>query len=183
MNRIFGITRGISIPDGTTVYPFLNSKDETSGLPWDLTDGFSLSAGVVAPKSESRIHVMPLVTQVAFVLDGAIEVWMKDPENPEPYKQSLTSWQAILTRPGGFLHFVNTSMSLCWLLYIASPAYMFELDDEKKFAYDDSIILDEDWEQLRALNWRPPSLPEVGVMQRAREASAARLAAGSRSTS
>ena len=85
MNRIFSITGGIQIPDGTVVYPFLNSKDATSGLPWDLVDAFSMSAGDIVPKHASKIHVMPVVTQVTFVLEGSIEVWMKDPDDEEPY--------------------------------------------------------------------------------------------------
>ncbi|MBN1872821.1 MAG: hypothetical protein JXA33_01210 [Anaerolineae bacterium] len=183
MNRIFSIAQGISVPDGTTVYPFLNSKDETSGLPWSLLDGFSLSAGVVAPKSSSKIHIMPLVTQVTFVLEGTIEIWMKGSENPEPYKQVLTSRQAILTNPGAFFQLVNSSMAVCWLLYIVSPAYVFELSDENEVIYDDSIILNENWKELEAKNWLSANPCDVEKMREDRAVASARLAAQSRARS
>ena len=64
MNRIFTIEGGFTVPDGTTVYPFLNPKDSMSGLPWDLVEGFSIAAGDMAPKSKSKIQVLPLASQV-----------------------------------------------------------------------------------------------------------------------
>ena len=62
MNRVFNIKEGIRVPDGTIVYPFLNSKDSSSDLPFDLLEGFSISAGDISPNTHSKIHVMPLVT-------------------------------------------------------------------------------------------------------------------------
>jgi hypothetical protein len=49
MKRVFHITQGFTVPDGTMVYPFLNSKDSTSDIPWDLVDNVSLAVGDIAP--------------------------------------------------------------------------------------------------------------------------------------
>lgn len=48
------MTGGIKAPDGTVVYPVLNSKDITSDLPWDLVDGFSNAAGDVEPNNSCQ---------------------------------------------------------------------------------------------------------------------------------
>jgi len=54
MNRIFAIDRGFKVPDGTIVFPFLNSKDSEIDLPWDLVEGFSISAGEIAPIANQK---------------------------------------------------------------------------------------------------------------------------------
>lgn len=55
--RIFAIKEWLQVPDQTRVAPFLNAKDCTSSLPYDLLDGFSLAAGEI--DSASLIHIMP----------------------------------------------------------------------------------------------------------------------------
>jgi len=71
MNRVFTIDRDFQVPDGTFVYPFLNPKDSTSGLPWDLIEGFSIAASDIAPYSQSKIQIMPLADRVTSVLRQA----------------------------------------------------------------------------------------------------------------
>jgi hypothetical protein len=78
VNRVFKIEHSILVPDGTIVYPFLNASDSTSGLPWELTQGFSLAAGNLPPHSKSKIQIMPLAAQVTLVLRGKLELCIKE---------------------------------------------------------------------------------------------------------
>ena len=54
MERIFGIEKGIRVPDGTVVYLLLNAKDTTGKLPGGLLEDFSLAAGEIKPGSGPR---------------------------------------------------------------------------------------------------------------------------------
>ena len=177
MNRVFSIENPVRVPDRTIVYPFLNPKDSTSGLPWDLIDGFSISAGKIETGVRSKIHVMPLVTQVTFVLSGSLEVRMKDPDGDACYVVQLRPEQAVITRPGTFLQLINQTDEPCRVLYIVSPAYLFELDESGNVAYDDGIVLDEDWDELVRLDWQPAKLKDTEVMREERRQAAERLAA------
>jgi hypothetical protein len=153
MNRLFQIAAPHRVPDGTLVSPFLNSRDSTSGLPFDLLEGFSLAAGTIEAESRSKIHVMPFVTQVTFVRRGALTVWMKAAEDAQPYVLTLNPDEAVVTEPGTFLQLVNTSDQACEALYIVSPAYVFEFSDGRVI-YDDSVVVEETWDQLAVANWR-----------------------------
>ena len=102
---------------------------------------------------------------------------MKDPENSEPYTLNLNPQQAALTRPGTFFQLINKGSSLCRVLYIVSPAYLFELTDDGQVGYDDAVVLEEEWAQLEEMGWDPPGLREAGVTSEAREAAIARLTA------
>jgi hypothetical protein len=154
MRRIFEIAEPFRVPDGTLVSPFLNAKDTESGLPFDLLDGVSVAAGSLEPQTRSKIHVMVFVTQVTFVRRGKLEVWMKSEEDLEPYALRLEEDQATLTRPGTFFQLVNNDPEPCQVLYIVSPAYVFEVLNGAVL-YDDAIVLEENWEDLRAAGWRP----------------------------
>ena len=156
MKQIFKIEKSIMVPDGTVVYPFLNPKDCTSNLPWDLIDDFSITLGKIEAGIKSKIHVLPLVTQVTFILRGNIEGRMKDLTQREPFTLSLYPDQAVITRPGTFLQFINETNEICYVLYIVSPAYLFECDACGNIIYDDSIVLEEDWAELRKLGWKLP---------------------------
>lgn len=146
MRRIFNIQETFRVCDGTLVSPFLNAKDAMSNLPFDLLDGFSLAAGEIEPGKTSRIHVMPHVTQVTFVWQGNLEIRMMEPGDDKPYCRELVTGQAALTEPGTFLQFANPSDKSCHVLYIVSPAYVF---DE---AYDDSIYFEYTWDQPESLH-------------------------------
>jgi len=154
MKRIFEIEEPFPVPDGTLVSPFLNAKDTKSGLPFDLLDGVSVAAGIIEPQSRSKIHIMLFVTQVTFVRRGKLEVWMKSEDDVEPYALPLKEDQAALTRPGTFFQLVNNDAEPCQVLYIVSPAYVFEVLNGAVL-YDDATVLEENWEDLRVAGWRP----------------------------
>lgn len=168
MNKIFKIVNGFVVQDGTQVFPFLNSKDCMSDLPFDLVEGFSIAAGEIFPLSRSKIHLMPLVTQVTFVLDGNLSIYMKDKISSEQYKLELEKHEAIVTQPGTFFQLVNETKELCRVLYIVSPDYLYDKVDNK-VVYDDAIVLNEDWEQLSQLNWNPLDLLNSNITPESRQ--------------
>ena len=100
MNKLFEIQEFFPIPDGTLLSPFLNSKDANSDLPFDLVDEFSIAGGEIKAGVKSEIHVLPLVTQVTFVLDGSVTIKMQGEEDSEPYTQEVGRNQAAFTPPG-----------------------------------------------------------------------------------
>jgi hypothetical protein len=179
MNRIFAIKKGFPIPDGTIVYPFLNPKDSESGLPWDLIEGFSLAAGVIAPHTESKIQVLPLAAQVTFVLDGKLDIRIKDTESREPYTLSLSAQQAAVKRAGTFFQLDNSTDVMCRVLYIVSPPYVFDKEDDH-ILYDDAIVFNDDWQAIADANWQPSTLRSPGVTPEARRAALDRLERRSR---
>jgi len=163
------------VPDSTKVFPLFNCRDFTSSLPGNLLEDFSLAVGEIEPGRKSKVHVMPLVTQVALVLLGKLEVWMKDADQLEPYSLRLEAEQAILTRPGTFLQFWNNTGLPCRVLYIVSPAYLFVIE-KGKLVYDDSVVLEEDWEELGKINWSPGKLHSLDSIQKDRQAAKKRFA-------
>jgi hypothetical protein len=161
MNRVFRIGAPHGVPDGTLVAPFLNARDSTSGLPFDLLEGFSLAAGTIPAHSHSRIHVMPFVAQVTFVRHGTLTVWMKAAADREPYRLVAQKDEAVLTEAGALVQLVNESTEPCDVLYVVSPAYVFERTDTG-IRYDDSLVLDEGWADLAAKHWQVPgALPTL----------------------
>jgi hypothetical protein len=93
---------------------------------------------------------MPFVTQVTFVRSGNLAVRMKGPDDTEPYILPLAAGQAVLTEPGAFFQLLNEGSERCDVLYVVSPAYVFELSPKGGVRYDDSLVLDEDWDHLTA---------------------------------
>jgi hypothetical protein len=182
VKRIFSIGKGGQVPDGTKVFPLLNCRDCTSSLPADLLEDFSLAVGEIEPHRHSKIHVMPLVTQVTFVLRGELEAWMKDGDQPAPYSLRLGAEQAILTRPGTFLQLRNPMPAPCRVLYMVSPSYVF-LMEEGRVIYDDSVVLEEDWEALEGINWKPGALRSLDSIRAARDLAQKRFVAPSRQAS
>lgn len=163
------------MPDGTHVFPFLNSNDAESGLTPGLLDAFSLAIGEIEPGSSSKIHVHPVVTQVTVVLDGRLDVRLRDETAEEPYSVQLAQHQAALVRPGAFLQLINASRFPCRMLYVVGPSYVFDVDDDGALLYDDALVLDESWEELEALNWQPPRLRSTDATMQARTAALERL--------
>jgi hypothetical protein len=162
------------VPDATRVFPLLNCLDSTSGLPGNLLEDISLAVGEIEAGRQSNIHIMPLVTQVTLVLQGKLEVWMKDADQLEPYSLRLGAEQAILTRPGTFLQFRNHSGLPCRVLYIVSPAYLFVME-KGKVVYDDSLILEEGWEELEKIGWKPAKLRSLDSIRKDRQAAKERF--------
>lgn len=154
MNKVFSIAAPFQAPDGTWVSPFLNAKDSQSDLPFDLLDGFSIAAGMIDPVSCSKIHVMPFVTQVTFVRSGNLAVIMKRPSDAGVHTLRLAAGQSVLTEPGEFFQLINEDRERCEVLYIVSPAYVFDMDLDGSVLYDDSLVLEEDWAHLAMAEWR-----------------------------
>jgi hypothetical protein len=110
---------------------------------------------MIDPKSCSKIHVMPFVTQVTFVRSGNLVVRMKGPHDAGHYTSPiLAAGQAVLTEPGSFFQLINEGFERCDVLYIVSPAYVFEMGPDGSPLYDDAVVLDEDWDGLAAAGWR-----------------------------
>jgi hypothetical protein len=176
MNRIFTVRKGIQVPDGTTIYPFLSGLDRTSGLPGNFQEGFSLAAGEIAPQSSSKIHVMPLVIQATYVLRGLLEVRMKDPQSTAPYDLRVAPDEVVLTCPGTFLQLINRTRFSLQVLYIVSPPYIYEMGADGRILYNDAVVLEEDWEELEKMNWSPPALSNSPINPQTRQAATARFA-------
>lgn len=177
MKRVFSIDKGFTVGDGTFVYPFLNPKDMSQGLEWDLLEGFSIAAGDIGPGKTSKIHVHPIVTQVTWVVSGNITIKMKDSHQNEPYPLELQSQQAVLTQPGTFFQLINQSMENARVLYIVSPAYLFESDEGGNTVYDDAIVLDRNWDQLAMTHWVIQQYTDLKSWQHQRTACFHRLRA------
>lgn len=173
MNRVFRIPAAHRVPDGTLVSAFLNARDNTSGLPFDLLEGFSIAAGTIEPGSCSKIHVMPFVTQVTFVRRGTLTVRMRDAGDAAPYVLAVGADEAVLTPAGTLVQLANDAAAACDVLYIVSPAYVFEAVDGRVI-YDDSLVLEADWDALDPSHARA----STGLQTRERRLQAlARLAA------
>ena len=119
---------------------------------------------------------MPLITQVTFVLSGSLEVTTKDLQDENPTVDILEPKQAILTKPGSLVQFRNVGNDPCQVLYIVSPAYLFEMDENGAVIYDDSFIVQENWDQLRLQNWKPVGVTPSEKQKVAREESSKRIA-------
>jgi hypothetical protein len=174
MKRVYKIEHSILVPDGTIVYPFLNPSDSTSGLPWEMMQGFSLSAGDLPPYSKSKIQILPLAAQVTFVLRGMLELRIRESGDAEPYTLQLLEEQAAFKHPGTFFQLINPDEELCRVLYIVSPSYVFEKQGDQ-LIYDDAIVFDEDWQELAAQNWLPPKLLSNEVNLQTRQAALSRI--------
>ena len=140
------------VPDGTLVAPFLNARDCMSGLPFNLLEGVSLALGGINPGVKSKIQIMPHVTQITYVLGGILEVRMKGQDDQVPYSKSVRAREAVITEAGAFLQLINKTDQPCEVLYIVSPAYLFEMTGTE-VVYDDSLVLDESWDDLQAAGW------------------------------
>ncbi len=155
MNRVFGLGSAILVPDGTIVYPFLNPFDSTSGLSSSLPNVVSMAGGLIAPRYQSKIQILPFVTQITFVSRGTLITRMKGSGDEDVYDVCLAPNQAALTEPGTFLQLHNPSDEPCDVFYIIAPGYVFLVDDPAlPPIYDDSVVLDEDWDGLRTNDWQ-----------------------------
>lgn len=102
---------------------------------------------------------------------------MKDAQTEHPTVDILESRQAILTKPGTLVQFRNLGNTACQVLYIVSPAYLFEMDEKGTVVYDDSFIVEENWDQLKLQNWKPTGITSAENQKVAREESSKRIAA------
>src|SRR5262249_42476998 len=75
------------------------------------------------------------------------------PQDTQPYLLRLAPAQAALTEPAVFFQLINETTAPCEVLYIVSPAYTFQKNRNGHIIYDDSLVLEEDWEELAASGW------------------------------
>jgi len=176
MRRIFETGKFFPVPDGTEVCPFLNPFDvNEKHLPIEILSGMSIAAGQIGPGVVSKIHIHPLVTQVTWVVDGLIQVTMKGVQDESPYSVEIHSGQAILTEPCTVFQLINPDSShMASVLYIVSPAYVFDMEDDKVL-YDDAIILDATWEDLASRNWHLATLGNLEETRRNRDQAMRRI--------
>jgi mannose-6-phosphate isomerase-like protein (cupin superfamily) len=158
MKRIFQQRGYFEVPDGTEVSPFLNATDANqTDVPWGLIGEMSIAAGRIGPGVQSWVHVHPVITQVTYVVSGDLAIRMKDPSTTDPYDLELRPGQAVVTEPGTLFQLRNMSNAPAEVLYIVSPAYVFEMEGGE-VAYDDAIMVAKSWEELEAKKYEVPAL-------------------------
>jgi hypothetical protein len=177
MQRIFRLTNGFVVPDETIVYPFLNSKDAKSEIPWGVSNLTSIAVGLIAPLTSSRIHVHPIVTLITWVIQGRLTIKMKEKDNPKPYEVEIGPEQAALIEPSTFLQHINRTDMVCRVLYIVSPAYVYLPPSEAGKGYDDAIVLTHNWETVEQADWMLPELTDLALLESARAKAITRLEA------
>lgn len=174
MNRKFTAEKLFRVPDGTLVSPFLNSKDSKSDLPFDLIEGFSIAMGKIEAHTNSLIHIHPHITQVTYVLSGGINLKMKGEKDLEPYEVEVKENQAGISNPGELFQLINPYNEDAVVLYIVSPAFVFELKDNEVI-YNDAITLNESWEELKNQKFSIHKLKDPRYSLTARNESLQRL--------
>jgi hypothetical protein len=196
MKRLFECldTKFSKVPDGTLVNPFLNPRDTMSGLPWDILDGLSISAGYIEAGIVSEIHVHPFISLITVLISGSLDIHMKDPGNIDaPYQVRLElptrtgkpgfTTAATLASPGTFFQLDNLRGSEpAQVLYLASPSYIFEPGEttDAQPVYDDAVTVGSSWEHLADDNWNPPELSDPARSYASRQRALRRLAKRSR---
>ncbi len=176
MNHVFRAGPGSVVPDGTRVSPFLNPTDSASGLPAGMFEGASLAIGALAPGQRSRIHLHPLVTMVTWVIEGRLQIRMKDAGAPAPYLLSLEPEDAALTHPGTFVQLINPGETPCRVLYVCSPGYVWLQGADGRMVYDDAQVFDDDWYALAARGYPLPAAADIEALRSERRRAIAMLA-------
>lgn len=174
MNRIYRIEKGIVVPDGTEVFEIIGPvQSSKTGLP--IVEEQSLAFGKLDPGEKSSVHVHPIISHLTWVVSGTLTVGMKDPASKEMYYINVRPRETLLTQPGTYFQLLNNSSDVVEILYIVSPAFIYEVADDGTVLYNDQIVLDMDWEQLALCNWTIPELADMHKIRRAREKSMRRL--------
>ncbi|MFE5672016.1 hypothetical protein ACFQ58_10465 [Agromyces sp. NPDC056523] len=158
MDRIFEAGEYFTVPDGTDVSAFLNATDVTQkNLPWDAVGDVSIASGRVPAGVHSWVHVLPVVTQVTYIVGGQLTVRMKDVDRPRFYDNALTSGQAVVARPGTLNQLRNDTDLDAYVLYIVSPSYVFHMEGDE-VVYDDAVLVTQTWEELLEHDYEVPQL-------------------------
>jgi uncharacterized cupin superfamily protein len=147
MKQVFQVGEGFKVPDGTFVHSALDPRSAATNRVSGI-DNLSLAIGVIPPGVSSAIHLHPIVTQATWVLSGALTVKMKDAHLNAPYELQLSPEQSALTLPGTFFQLQNRSSQECRVLYVVTPAFIFEVDPDGKVLYNDALVLQESWQEL-----------------------------------
>jgi len=150
VHRVFAPQQYARVPDGTLVCPFLNPGDGTSGLTHELADGhLGMAAGRLEPGTASRVHVLPLVTQITWVIRGRLRVLMADLRDTVPYELEVGAGEAACTQPGELLQLVNGSArDAVDVLYVTSPGYLYQTDERDNVVYDDAHVVGASWDEI-----------------------------------
>jgi hypothetical protein len=177
MKRIFQAGEMFPIPDGTLVSPFLNPLDANQNdLPAGLPPSLSMAAGQLNPGVQSKIHVHPFVSVVTWVVEGRLEVRMKGQRDTAPYSLGVPRQHAVLTEALTLFQLINSSESeAVRVLYIVTPAYVFDLEGDKVI-YDDAFVLDHTWNEIFEQNWSVSMLGSLPMLAERRQLSLARIA-------
>ncbi|NML39689.1 cupin domain-containing protein [Chitinophaga sp. G-6-1-13] len=174
MNKIYRIENGVVVPDGTTVYEIIGPiQSKLARLP--IIDAESLAYGELDPGEKSHVHVHPIITHLTWVVSGTLTVGMKDAASNDMYYIEVKERETVLTQPGTFFQLINNSDKQCQVLYIVAPAFIFEVNEQGEVLYNDQIVLDLSWDQLRQQHWQIPELQDIAKITAAREASLQRL--------
>jgi mannose-6-phosphate isomerase-like protein (cupin superfamily) len=178
MNRLFRPAGYFTVPDGTDVSPFLNATDsEQTDVPWGALGDMSIAAGRIKPGTVSWIHMLPLASQVTYLVSGRLQIRMKDSGSSHPYQLDLRPGDAALNGPGTLFQLVNLGSDTADVLYIVSPSYVFEMQDGVVL-YDDAVLVAESWDELEAAKYDVPALRmSVDGVARQRAQSLGRLRA------
>jgi len=177
MQRVHRATRFFTVPDGTQVAPFLNAADSLqSELPWGCLGEMSVAAGRIEARTASAIHVHPLVTQVTYVTRGRLTVRMREAGPGETYSLAVPNGSAVVTRPGTLLQLANETDAVVEVLYLVSPAYVFE-ERDGRVIYDDSLVVAAAWDEVDLPAVQQKLQIDLDARKRERAASLARLAA------
>jgi mannose-6-phosphate isomerase-like protein (cupin superfamily) len=178
MNRVFTATDYFIVPDGTDVSPFLNATDSKQpNVPWGALGDMSIAAGRIKPGTVSWIHMLPVSSQVTYLVSGRLHIKMKDDRSPHPYELELRPGDAVLNTPGTLFQLRNSGSDPAQVLYIVSPSFVFEKDDGVVL-YNDAVLVAETWEALEAAGYDVPALHlSVDEVTRQRSQSLRRLMA------
>jgi mannose-6-phosphate isomerase-like protein (cupin superfamily) len=153
VNRVFEPRGFFTVPDGTRLSAFLNATDSSQDdIPQNVLGDVSVAAGKIGPGVHSWVHVHPVVTNITYVVAGALTVRMKETGIKE-YDLPLTAGQAVLIEPGTLSQLRNDGDDEAEVLYIVSPSYVFERYGDDSPIYDDAVMVVETWEELVESNY------------------------------
>lgn len=173
MNRIYKIENGVVVPDGTMVYEIIGPvQSQAARLP--IIEEQSLAYGELDPGEKSAVHVHPIISHLTWVISGTLTVGMKDKRSTEMYYIEVAPMQTVLTEPGTFFQLLNNGDQICKVLYMVSPAFIFEVVGGN-ILYNDQIVLDFGWDELAKRNWKIPELDDLDKIKKMREESLNRL--------
>jgi quercetin dioxygenase-like cupin family protein len=157
MKKLFRPEHFTTVADGTQVSAFLNANDANNStardIPASLAGNLSVAAGRIGVGVTSAIHAHPVVTQVIYVTSGEMTVLMMDRLQSKPNQHVVPSGSTIVSEPGTLLQLCNHSEAVVEVLYIVSPAYVFEADAAGQVFYDDAVLVAQDWQSLSEQNW------------------------------
>src|SRR3989338_4819544 len=108
-SKVYSESPAFMLPDGTLLSNICSNHEGT--------DRTSLGRGIIPARSQSEIHVHPVVVQTTYVLSGSIQIKMKR-VGEEVETLDLPHGSAIVTHPMVSYQIVNISDTESHLLYI-----------------------------------------------------------------